>query len=74
MLVPVPGTGDPAGVVVKVQIPVAGKPVNVMLPVDIEQSGWEMLPIIGAVDDGGALLISMGLDNAEVHPNELVTV
>jgi len=74
VLVPDPLTDDPAGIVVKVQVPVAGKPFNVTLPVDIEQSGCVIAPTVGTADNGGALLISTGLDNAEVHPKALVTV
>ena len=74
MFVPAPVTNGPVGVVVKVQLPVAGKPFNVTLPVDIEQSGCVIAPTVGTADNGGALLISTGLDNAEVHPKALVTV
>ena len=43
----------PPGVLVIVQIPVAGKPFKVTLPVSSFNSGWVMIPIVGAPGVGG---------------------
>lgn len=51
MLVPVPVTDNPVGVVVNVQVPVAGKLFRVTLPVEMVQSGWVIVPTVGASAD-----------------------
>ena len=43
----------PPGVLVKVHVPVAGKPLNTILPVPIAQVGWVMIPTVGAVGEDG---------------------
>ena len=43
------------GVRVNVQLPVAGKPLKLTLPVANAQVGWVMVPTVGAA--GGALTI-----------------
>ena len=57
-----------------VQIPVAGNPVSITLPVAVEQVGWVMAPRIGADGAPGAVLITTSADAAELHPEASVTV
>jgi hypothetical protein len=47
--VPVPSVVIPPGIRVKVQDPIEGKSLNTTLPVDTEQVGCVMAPIVGAV-------------------------
>jgi hypothetical protein len=49
-----------------VQAP-AGKPLKATLPVGTVQVGWVMVPIIGAVVVGTALITTFD-DATEVHP------
>ena len=49
VLVPVPIVVIPPGVCVMVHIPVAGKPLNITLPVGTEQVGCVIVPTIGGV-------------------------
>ena len=49
LLIPVPVVVVPPGVLVIVQVPVAGKPFNTTLPVASAQVGWVMVPTVGAV-------------------------
>ena len=56
-----------------VQVPEAGKPLKPTLPVATVQVGWVMVPIIGAVWIGCALMTTLP-DACEVHPDALVTV
>ena len=39
----------PPGVLVNVQVPVAGNPFKTTLPVDTEHVGWVIVPTVGAV-------------------------
>lgn len=55
-----------------VQLP-AGKPVNVTLPVAMEQVGCVIVPTIGADGIVGCVLITIFVDGVEVHPEALVT-
>ena len=48
VLVPVPVVMVPPGDLVKVQVPVAGKPFKATLPVIPFNGGWVIVPIIGA--------------------------
>ena len=48
MLVPEPVIVDPPGVVVNVQLPLAGKPFNTTLPVARLQVGCVIVPATGA--------------------------
>ena len=64
----------PPGVLVNVQVPVAGRPVNSTSPVAIVQVGWVIVPTTGSDGVvGWALMITLA-DGDEVHPDELVTV
>jgi hypothetical protein len=53
VLVPVPAVVVPPGDLVKVQVPVAGKPFKTTLPVSPFNGGWVMVPIVGALGVGG---------------------
>ena len=64
----------PPGVLVNVQVPVAGKPLNTTLPVATEQVGWVIAPTVGAVGEEGGPVIITSADPDEIQPVELVTV
>ena len=74
VLVPVPEVVVPPGVLVNVQVPVAGKPLNTTLPDDKAHVGCVMAPTFGAEGDPGAVLITTLPDAAEIQPDALVTV
>ena len=74
VLVPVPVVVVPPGVFVNVQVPVAGKPFNTTLPVDITHVGCVIVLTIGAEGEPGAVLMTTLPDAAEIHPDALVTV
>lgn len=65
---PVPVCVDPPGLTVRVHVPEEGRPVNSMLPVDVEQVGCVILPITGAGDDAGGSFTTAFADDGEVHP------
>jgi hypothetical protein len=62
------------GVRMIVHVPEDGRPLSSTLPVDKAQVGWVIAPTAGAAGVGGWGLITTLPDEAEVHPNELVTV
>ena len=62
------------GVLVKVQVPVAGKPLKATLPVAVAQVGWVMVPTIGAAGVAGCALMTMAADATEIQPAALVRV
>jgi hypothetical protein len=74
VLVPVPVLVVPPGVRVKVQLPVAGKPFRITLPVDTEQVGWVIVPTVGAVGVAGWVLITTLAEAGEIQPEALVIV
>ena len=74
LLVPVPMVVIPPGVLVNVQVPVAGKPFKTTLPVAVEQVGCVIVPTVGADGDDGAASITTLTDDAEIQPASLVTV
>jgi hypothetical protein len=74
LVVPVPVVVVPPGVLVNVQVPVAGKPFNTTLPIDRAHVGCVMVPTMGAEGEPGAVLITTLADDGEVHPAALVTV
>ena len=57
-----------------VHVPAAGNPVNTTLPVDTEQVGCVMEPMVGADGAPGAALITTSADAAELHPEASVTI
>ena len=52
----------------------AGSPFKTTLPVDTEQVGWVMEPMVGADGAPGVVLITTSADRAELHPEASVTV
>ena len=70
VVVPVPDSAP--GLIV--QLPLDGKPLNSILPVDTVQLGWVSAMAIGAVGAPGAAVITISPDAAEVQPPALVTV
>ena len=62
------------GVLVKVQVPDAGKPFSTTLPVASEQVGCVIVPSVGAAGVTGCVLMGTLADATEIHPNEFVTV
>jgi hypothetical protein len=74
VLVPVPEVVIPPGVLVKVQVSVAGKPFNTALPVATVQVGWVIVPTSGAVGVKGWVLITTLTEATEVHPDSIFTV
>jgi hypothetical protein len=74
VVVPDPVVVVPPGVLVKVQLSVAGKPFNITLPVETLQVGWVIVPTIGAVGVVGWVLITTLADEDEIQPEVLVTV
>ena len=74
VLVPVPAVVVPPGDLVKVQVPVAGKPFKTTLPVSSFNGGCVMVPIAGAPGVDGWVIITTLADAAEEHPEALVTV
>jgi hypothetical protein len=71
---PVPVIETFPGIRVRVQLPVAGKPLSATLPVDRAQVGWVMSPTTGAVGVSGWALITTFDEAAETQPLALVTV
>ena len=72
--VPVPVEVDPPGVLVKVQVPVAGKLLKTTLPVGTAHVGCVIAPIVGGVGEAGTVLITILEDDDEIHPDPSVTV
>ena len=71
---PVPVVATAPGVLVNVQLPVAGKPFNTTLPAATLQVGWVIVPTVGAVGDDGWAVITTLAEAGETQPEELVTV
>ena len=71
---PVPVVVVPPGVLVRIQLPLAGSPFNTTLPVATVQVGWVMVPIAGAVGDDGWAVITTLAEDGDTQPEALVTV
>ena len=72
--VPVPEATTPPGVLVRIHVPVAGKPFKTTLPVDTAQVGCVINPTVGAPGKPAIVFITILADEADVHPEEFVTV
>ena len=64
----------PPCVLIKVHVPVAGKPFKTTLPVAKEQVGCVIDSTDGATGIAGGTLMVKLADEAEVHPAAFVTV
>ena len=71
---PVPVDSVPPGVLVSIQVPVAGKPLITTLPVASAQVGWVMVPTVGMVGEDGWAVITTLAEAGEIQPEALVTV
>ncbi len=71
VVVPVPVVVPP-GLLVKVQVPVAGKPLNTTEPVGIPQAGCVIVPTTGVA--GGVVFCVIVILAIPVHPLAEVTV
>jgi hypothetical protein len=71
VLVPVPAIAPG----LMIHVPVAGRPLNTTLPVvNTHEEGWVIVPIIGAVGDTGAGLMTTVADSTDIQPASLVTL
>ena len=68
VLVPVPVVVIPPGLLVNVQVPEDGNPLNTTLPVATLQVGCVMAPTVGAVGVAGCALMTTFAVAEEVHP------
>ena len=73
VLVPDPFVITPPGLRVSVHVPLEGNPFNSTLPV-ATQVGWVMVPATGAAGVTGCAFITTSADEADIQPDELVTV
>jgi len=73
VVVPDPVVVVPPGVLVKVQVPGAGRLFNTTLPVGTAQVGCVIFPATGADGEAGTALMTTLDDEDEVHPAALVT-
>jgi hypothetical protein len=74
VLVPVPVVVTPPGVLVNVQVPDEGNPLNTTLPVETLHVGCVMVPIVGAFGVTGCELITTLAEETDTHVEALVTV
>ena len=58
VVIPFPVVVDPPGFLVRVHVPIVGKPLNTTLPVATLHVGWVIVPMIGADGAPGAALIT----------------
>ena len=63
-----------SAVLVNVQVPVAGKPLKIALPVARVHVGWVKVPTTGAVNVAGCALITIFAEGIEVQEALLVTL
>ena len=71
---PVPVVVVPPGVLVKVHVPEAGKPLKITDPVATAHVGCVIVPTVGVAGVAGCILITTLAEAAEIHPAALVTV
>lgn len=74
VVVPVPEVVMDPGLRVRVQVPDAGSPFIITLPVATVQVGAVIVPIAGAEGVAGWVFITMFADDADVQPAAVVTV
>ena len=73
-MVPVPVVVTAPGVLVKVQVPEAGKPLKITDPVATAHVGGVMVPTVGVAGVAGCAFTTTLAEAAEIHPDALVTV
>ena len=56
-----------------IQLPLAGNPFKITLPVAKLQLGWVIVPTVGGVGIAGCALISTLTDAPELHPAAFLT-
>ena len=71
---PEPEISTPPGLLVNIQVPVAGSPLKTTLPVDIAQVGWVIVPTTGADGADGAGFTTASAETEDIHPSALVTL
>ncbi len=74
MLAPEPVRCTPSGVLVNVQVPVAGRPLKVTLPVDTAQEGCTINPTTGIGRPAGCPGINTSSDVGETQLEAFLTV
>lgn len=74
VVVPVPDIVVPSGFLVNVHLPDEGRLVNITLPDSRVQVGWVIVPTDGTEGVEGCALITALADDADVQPDEFVTV
>jgi len=74
VLTPVPENTTAPGVLINLQVPVAGNPVNRTAPVVMVHVGCVIAPTAGRFGVTGGALITICIVGSEVHPAELVTI
>jgi hypothetical protein len=74
VLVPVLVEVAPPGLLVNIQVPVAGKLFKTTLPVGTVHVGCVIAPAMGGEGEAGTVLITILEEDDDVHPVELVTV
>jgi hypothetical protein len=72
--VPVPVVVTNPGVLVKVQVPLDGKPLNTTLPVVVAHVGCVMVPTVGALGAVGCASMTIVDELEDTHDDALVTV
>ena len=73
VLIPLPVFVTSPGLRVSVHVPLEGKPFNTTLPV-ATQVGWVMMTTAGGAGVRGCAFITTSEDEADIQPDELVTV
>ena len=74
VFVPVPVVVLPPGLLVRVQVPEAGRPLSITVPVETPQVGCVMVPTDGAPGVTGWALIRAEAELLDVQPSALSTV
>jgi len=64
----------PPGVLVNVQFPGVGKPVNCTLPVGTVQVGLVIVPTVGGAGANATGLMTTFPDEPDIHPEAFVTL
>ena len=74
VLVPVPVEVIPPGLLIRVHVPVEGRPLITTLPVDDVHVGAVIVPIVGADGVTGCEFITILEDATDIQPTAFVTV